>query len=160
MSQATGGNPPDPIKQLPKAMGFWDVLLFNIATVLGPRWVAAADVNHDGNPDILVANADAGSISVLLGDGKGRFSSGRGSPIPAGHLPNDLAIADMNGDGNLDVVIPNHQSPYLTILQGDGTGKFAPAPGSPLEFVSVPGDSDGDRPRRAAAAARAPGAVR
>jgi len=72
----------------------------------GPRWVAIADVNHDENPDILVANADAGSISVLLGDGKGKFSSGPGSPIPAGRLPNDLAIADMNGDGNLDVVIP------------------------------------------------------
>ncbi len=99
----------------------------------GPRWVAVADVNHDGNPDILVANADAGSISVLLGDGKGKFSRGPGSPIPAGHLPNDLAIADMNGDGNLDVVIPNHQSPYLTILLGDGTGKFAPAPGSPFD---------------------------
>ena len=117
----------------------------------GPRWVAIADVNHDENPDILVANADAGSISVLLGDGKGKFSSGPGSPIPAGRLPNDLAIADMNGDGNLDVVIPNHQSPYLTILLGDGTGKFAPAPGSPFEAHSNPhphgvavADFDGD----------------
>ena len=117
----------------------------------GPRWVAVADVNHDGNPDILVANADAGSISVLLGDGKGKFSRGPGSPIPAGHLPNDLAIADMNGDGNLDVVIPNHQSAYLTILLGDGTGKFAPAPGSPFDSRSNPhphgvavADFDGD----------------
>ena len=40
----------DPIKQLPKAMGFWDVLLFNIATVLGPRWVAAAA--HNGTSSI------------------------------------------------------------------------------------------------------------
>jgi len=34
-----------PIGQLRKAMGFWDVLLFNIATVLGPRWIAAAGYN-------------------------------------------------------------------------------------------------------------------
>ncbi|OLB40598.1 MAG: hypothetical protein AUH11_01435 [Acidobacteria bacterium 13_2_20CM_57_17] len=31
-------------------MGFWDVLLFNIATVLGPRWVAAAA--HNGTSSI------------------------------------------------------------------------------------------------------------
>ena len=36
----------DPKSQLRKTMGFWDVLLFNIATVLGPRWIAAA--GHNG----------------------------------------------------------------------------------------------------------------
>jgi amino acid transporter len=40
----------DPIKQLRKEMGFWDVLLFNIATVLGPRWIAAAA--HNGTSSI------------------------------------------------------------------------------------------------------------
>ena len=40
----------DPIKQLRKEMGFWDVLLFNIATVLGPRWIAAA--GHNGASSI------------------------------------------------------------------------------------------------------------
>lgn len=44
----------DPIKQLRKEMGFWDVLLFNIATVLGPRWIAAA------------ANNGTSSISLWL----------------------------------------------------------------------------------------------
>jgi glutamate:GABA antiporter len=36
--------------QLRKTMGFWDVLLFNIATVLGPRWIAAA--SHNGTSSI------------------------------------------------------------------------------------------------------------
>ena len=49
MSQTADGSP-DPIKQLRKEMGFWDVLLFNIATVLGPRWVAAAA--HNGTSSI------------------------------------------------------------------------------------------------------------
>jgi amino acid transporter len=40
----------NPIQQLRKAMGFWDVLLFNIATVLGPRWIAAAA--HNGTSSI------------------------------------------------------------------------------------------------------------
>lgn len=42
--------PTDPKSQLRKTMGFWDVLLFNIATVLGPRWIAAA--GHNGTSSI------------------------------------------------------------------------------------------------------------
>jgi len=49
VSQTANGSP-DAIKQLRKEMGFWDVLLFNIATVLGPRWVAAAA--HNGTSSI------------------------------------------------------------------------------------------------------------
>jgi glutamate:GABA antiporter len=41
---------PDVKKQLRRVMGFWDVLLFNIATVLGPRWIAAAA--HNGTSSI------------------------------------------------------------------------------------------------------------
>ena len=40
----------DPKKQLRRVLGFWDVLLFNIATVLGPRWLAAA--GHNGTSSI------------------------------------------------------------------------------------------------------------
>ena len=49
MSVAANGAA-DPIKQLRREMGFWDVLLFNIATVLGPRWIAAAA--HNGTSSI------------------------------------------------------------------------------------------------------------
>ncbi len=49
MSQPANGSS-NPIKQLRKEMGFWDVLLFNIATVLGPRWIAAAA--HNGTSSI------------------------------------------------------------------------------------------------------------
>jgi glutamate:GABA antiporter len=42
--------PADPKKQLRRVLGFWDVLLFNIATVLGPRWLAAA--GHNGTSSI------------------------------------------------------------------------------------------------------------
>jgi glutamate:GABA antiporter len=49
VSQIANGSS-DPIKQLRKEMGFWDVLLFNIAAVLGPRWIAAAA--HNGTSSI------------------------------------------------------------------------------------------------------------
>ena len=44
-----------------------------------------------------------------------------GSPFAAGHMPNDIAVADMNGDGHPDLVIANpgafhpaHNSPFAT----------------------------------------------
>ena len=61
MSQLGGGSA-EAIHQLPKAMGFWDVLLFNIATVLGPRWVAAAA--HNGTSSISLWVIAAGLFFV------------------------------------------------------------------------------------------------
>jgi hypothetical protein len=104
----------------------------------GTRWITVADVNQDGKPDLLVANADAGTVSVLLGDGEGHFREATGSPFAAGHLPNDIAVADMNGDGHPDLVVADHQSPYITVLLGDGKGGFHPAPGSPFDVHSNP----------------------
>jgi hypothetical protein len=104
----------------------------------GPKWISVADVKHDGSHDLIVANADSGTVTVLLGNGKGQLHEPAGSPFVAGHLPNDIAIADMNGDGNPDLVIADHQSPFLTILLGDGKGGFNPAPGSPVDVHSNP----------------------
>ena len=42
----------DPQAQLPRVMGLWDVLLFNVAAVLGPRWIAAAA--HNGPSSIIL----------------------------------------------------------------------------------------------------------
>jgi hypothetical protein len=114
-----------------------------IPTGPSPRWIAVADVNHDNHPDIVVANAgsdkvDDGTMMILLGDGKGAFHAAPGSPFPAGHLPNDVAIADMNHDGNPDLVVANHQSPYLRVFLGDGHGGFRLAPGSPVDVHSNP----------------------
>src|SRR6266700_3252436 len=50
MATASNLDPASPKSQLRRAMGFWDVLLFNIAAVLGPRWIAAAA--HNGTSSI------------------------------------------------------------------------------------------------------------
>lgn len=104
----------------------------------GPGFIAVADVNHDGKLDLIVANDGDETVTVLLGDGQGHFSPAKASPVPAGHLPNDIAVADMNHDGHPDLVIANHQSPYVTILLGDGKGGFRSAAGSPFDVHSYP----------------------
>src|SRR5208282_3593640 len=79
--------------------------------------------------------------------------------LPVGKGPGAIAIADVNhdgklgllvenetsqtltvllGDGNLDLVIANTQTPYLTILLGDGKGGFKPSPHSPFATQSYP----------------------
>ncbi|HZD50080.1 MAG TPA: VCBS repeat-containing protein [Silvibacterium sp.] len=104
----------------------------------GPGSIAIADVNHDGKLDIIVANSVDGTLSVLLGDSKGHFIPAAGSPIACGTGPNDIATGDFNGDGNLDLVTANTETPYLTILLGDGKGGFAPSPHSPFDTHSYP----------------------
>jgi hypothetical protein len=117
----------------------------------GPSPIEVVDVNHDGHLDILVANADDRTLTVLLGDGHGHFSPTPGPSIPTGEGPNDLAVGDFNGDGHLDLVIANTGTPDLTVLLGDGRGGFRPSPHSPFATASYPhvhgvavGDFNGD----------------
>src|SRR5262249_47200208 len=104
----------------------------------GPGSIAIADVNRDGKPDILVVNSASETLSVLLGDGRGNFRQTAGTLCPTGKLPNDIAVGDFNNDGNPDVVIPDTETPYLTILLGDGHGGFKPSPHSPFDTKSYP----------------------
>ena len=96
---------------------------------------AAADLDRDGHKD-LVISLDGNELAILLGDGKGGLT-GAGQ-VAAGENPTDLALADLNADGNVDVVVANHDTDYLTILLGDGTGAFQPAPNSPLTIDVSP----------------------
>ena len=100
--------------------------------------IAAADLNHDSRPDIIIANLEDSTVTILLNDGGGRFHQATGSPFPAGSQPNDFAVADFNHDGNPDLAIVNTQTPFISIFLGDGRGGFHPAPGSPVRTESYP----------------------
>jgi FG-GAP-like repeat len=117
----------------------------------GPGAVVLADVNHDGKLDLLLANVESETLSVLLGDGKGHFVAAPGTACATGKAPNDIAVGDFNGDGNLDLVIANTGTPNLTILLGDGKGGFKASARSPFVAASHPhvhgvavGDFNGD----------------
>ncbi|HXT63933.1 MAG TPA: VCBS repeat-containing protein [Pyrinomonadaceae bacterium] len=103
-----------------------------------PGCLALADFNGDGKVDIAVGNGGSGNLTVLLGDGKGGFREASGSPFPAGNSPNDIAFGDLNGDGNLDFAIANHDTHYVTVMLGNGRGQFNAAPNSPITVNSRP----------------------
>jgi uncharacterized protein (TIGR03437 family) len=76
--------------------------------------VAIADFNGDGKPDLAFTSGLV--VEVLLGAGDGTFGAPTSYPIGWG---DSLAIADMNGDGFLDIVTSG-----FSILYGDGYGGF------------------------------------
>src|SRR5206468_2812128 len=72
------------------------------ATGNGPSSFVVSDVNVDGRPDLVIANYDDHSLSVLLGNGDGTF---RPAPTVAlGAVVDRVYTADLNGDGLPDLV--------------------------------------------------------
>jgi hypothetical protein len=107
-----------------------------------PDAVVIADINGDGRPDMLVADACVdlndcnklgGVVAVLLGNGDGTFQPAV-TYRSGGSFSSSLAVADVNGDGKPDLVVVN-ECPSLSscaegvlgVLLGNGDGTFQPA---------------------------------
>ena len=87
-----------------------------------------------------MANSGNGTVSILLGNGSGGFTQPTGSPITVGASPRSVAIGDFNGDGHADLAVADSgpSNNTVTILLGNGSGGFAPAPASPITVGSNP----------------------
>src|SRR4030095_2786886 len=68
-----------------------------------------------------------------------QFSPAAGSPVVVGEGSGLIVLADVNRDGKLDLITQHLQQRVVTIQLGDGTGRFAPAPGSPIKLAYSPG---------------------
>jgi hypothetical protein len=91
------------------------------------NFVAVADVNGDGKPDLVAANGD-GSVGILLGNGDGTFRPAT-SFSSGGYNAYSVAVADVNSDGKLDLIVgicanSNCNSGAVSILIGNGDGTF------------------------------------
>ncbi len=87
--------------------------------------------------DVAVANSGDGTITVLLGVRDGSLLTTL-PPLPAGPEPADLAVADLDLDGDQDLLVANHDTPGVTVLVNGGQADFREAPDSPIDTGALP----------------------
>lgn len=92
------------------------------------------DVNNDGKIDLVNANYEGDTVSVLLGNGDGSFANK--VEYATGSKARGLTSADVNGDGKVDLVVTNADSDSVSVLINNGNGSFA----GKVDFAT------GDRP--------------
>jgi len=91
------------------------------ATGANPVAVALASLSGPNTPlDIVVANQQGNSVSILKGNGNGTFVARVDYPTAA--FPTSLTVADFNGDGNLDVAVSAGDGNTVSVLWGVGDG--------------------------------------
>lgn len=95
-----------------------------------PSAVAVADLNGDGKPDLIVANHDEETVSILLDTtlpGSTTVTFAPQKAFVSDHAPSALAIADFNLDGKLDFVAESHDGGSGSVFVNDTEpGSFTP----------------------------------
>jgi hypothetical protein len=105
--------------------GSFSTLNASIATEYIPTSIAADDINHDNNPDFIVAVSQTNGVGVFLGLGNGSFTVPTKffDSLPDGS--NSLVVGDFNADGHKDVVAASYNAGAVAVMSGDGAGRFA-----------------------------------
>jgi hypothetical protein len=86
---------------------------------------AAGDVDGDGDLDLALAMEFVPKM-LLLNDGSGRFSDASATGLPRTvHDSEDVAFADFDGDGDLDLVFVSEDDRKDELFLNDGTGRFS-----------------------------------
>jgi len=101
-----------------------------------PGNVLAADIDRDGNPDILTIDAQNQQLLVWYGTGSGQFGS---AEVIGGidGFAQDIAVGDFNGDGKLDVLASiSSPTTAIDVLTNQGSRTFSK---STISFPDSPG---------------------
>jgi len=129
---------------------FQPVAEYATGTTSGPKRLAVADVNGDGNPDVLTVNG-TNAVRILLGNGNGTLQTA--TTYTTGMATVDgITVADVTGDGQADLLLAGSNSSFagvVGVLPGAGTGTFQPgstylsAGGPPSRIVVADVNQDG-----------------
>src|SRR5262249_55536575 len=98
--------------------------IFSLSTTLTlypssapPVGVAVADVNADGKPDLVCLNfvnvPPHGALLLYTNDGSGVFTAI--PELPVSQSASAFAAEDINGDGKVDLMVPDPASNLLTV---------------------------------------------
>jgi hypothetical protein len=102
-----------------------------VANEVAPPSIAVGDVNGDGFADVLVPIRGGNEIAILNGNADGSLSTPQFISLPQANTnAYAVAVGDVNGDGNADLVsvsTDNYQTSTVSVLLGDGHGNFQPA---------------------------------
>ena len=94
----------------------------SLTGIAGGRGIVLADMDGVNGPDLVRLSGDLLSIDILLNDGTGtNFTAGANIPLGSEHEA--PTVADFNGDGNLDLVVPRANS-VLSVFLSDGAGGY------------------------------------
>ena len=91
-------------------------------TTAAPGYVAVADLDADGKPDLVTPSSQSGgSLAILLGAGGGSFKPAFDSPA-VGPVTFGLVLGDVTGDKILDAIVPVTASVSVKVLTGAAGG--------------------------------------
>ena len=115
---------------------------------MNPSGIAAADVDGDGNSDLVVSQEDSsgnGEIVVFFGHGDGTFTMASSSTSVIS-TASSIIPSDVNGDGKIDLMLSGNGQSGITILMGNGDGTFTIVSGPPQagEATASVADLNGD----------------
>ncbi|MBM3433912.1 MAG: hypothetical protein FJX93_04060, partial [Bacteroidetes bacterium] len=129
------------------ALSFSAKVDFTAAT--NPRGIAIGDINGDGKKDVVVANYGSSSVSVFANTAtSGSISTSSlaaKSDFTAGTNPNNLSIADIDGDGKLDWAVANEGSSSISVFRNSlpptppVVTSFSPTSGAAGSSVTITG---------------------
>ncbi len=100
--------------------GFLDTVNYFVGVY--PYSVKIGDLNHDGHPDLVTANAGSDNVTVLINQGDGTFADEVNYAVGGGPWYAD--IGDVNGDGHPDLATGNEWDDNASVLIGRGDGTF------------------------------------
>jgi FG-GAP-like repeat len=95
-----------------------------------PANIYAVDVNNDGLTDIVQDTGDSPSgFAISINQGNGAFGAPTTDTLPGNHsVPNCIAAADYNNDGNIDLAVPLFNTNEIAVYLGTGKGTFSATP--------------------------------